>query len=161
MIPGKRPASIWAAVSLAVLVAGGCHVTGPDFCFQIDAPCSYSGEEPLRYYVTGFPVDWVDTSDVATSSTQRLTMRPGDRITLYLVHLTGQLPGKDTVRSVAWTISNDSAARIMNGAAGTGILTAVHVGTAGTLMANGTTYQLRTCSLDRCYILRDVEVVSP
>ena len=56
MIPGKRPASIWAAVSLAVLVAGGCHVTGPDFCFQIDAPCSYSGEEPLRYYVTGFPV---------------------------------------------------------------------------------------------------------
>ena len=88
-------------------------------------------------------------------------MRPGDRITLYLVHLTGQLPGKDTVRSVAWTISNDSAARIMNGAAGTGILTAVHVGTAGTLMANGTTYQLRTCSLDRCYILRDVEVVSP
>lgn len=161
MFPVKRAASIWAAALLAMLAAGGCHVSGPDFCFQIDAPCSYGGEEPIRYYITGFPVDWVDTSDVATSSTQRLTMRPGDRITLYLVHLTGQLPGQDTVRSVAWTISNDSAARIANGVAGTGILTAVHIGTAGRVMGNGTPYELRTCSLYRCYVLRDVEVVSP
>ena len=159
MLIPKRAGWKLIAASLVLLVGAGCHHS--EFCLEIDGPCATSGEKPLEYYVAGFPMDRVDTTTEAGSSGRPLTLHVGEHVSLYLVHLTGDARGIDTVRTVNWTITNDSAARVDNGSSGTGILTAVHVGTAGTILANGSAYEPRACTPIFCRRIGVLEVVTP
>ena len=159
MLVSKRHQVKLIAASVALLVSAGCHHN--DFCLEIDGPCYNSGQTPLEYYVAGFPMDRVDTTAEAGSSGQPLTLHVGEHVSLYLVHLTGDARGIDTVRSVNWTITNDSVVRVDNGSSGTGILAAVHVGTAGTILANGSAHEPRACTPIFCRRISAVEVVIP
>jgi hypothetical protein len=157
------PRAGWQSIAagFVLLVTTGCHPTTSDFCFEIDGPCYTGGEMPLEYYVAGFPIDRVDTTSTMGSGGQPLTLQVGEHVSLYLVHLTGDARGIDTLRSISWTITNDSAVRIANGIAGAGILTAVHVGTAGTVLANDSVYEYRACNAYFCRRVSEVDVVSP
>jgi len=133
-------------------------VFGPETCFM-DGPCgtnSPGGGAVASYWIAGLPHD-----RVSASSTALLDLVPGDSATLYLVSgLSGPSAANDTVRAVAWTVTNGAVARITPGEGGSGALVAIAAGTFG-ITANGSAPMMFACGASGCNMISSIRVVAP
>jgi hypothetical protein len=133
-------------------------IFGPDTCFM-DGPCgTYSpgGGTVLSYWIAGLPYD-----RISTSSSDLLDLVPGDSATLYLVSgLSGPSAANDTVRAVAWAVTNGAVARITPGDGGSGALVAIAPGTFG-ITANGNASIMFTCGARGCNMISSLRVIAP
>ena len=124
----------------------------------MDGPCqTYSpgGGAVVSYWIAGLPYD-----RVSTSSTALLDLLSGDSATLYLVSGNGPSAASDTVRAVAWGVTNGAVARITPGQGGSGALVAIAPGTFG-ITANGLGAMMFACGASGCNMISSIRVVAP
>ena len=131
-------------------------VFGPETCFM-DGPCQpYPPGAVASYWIAGLPYH-----RVSTSSSDLLDLVAGDSATLYLVSgLSGPSAANDTVRAVAWTVTNGAVARITPGEGGSGALVAIAAATFG-ITANGSAPMMFACGASGCNMISSIRVVAP
>jgi uncharacterized protein YjdB len=132
--------------ALATLAA--CDVSSSHWCFGMEygdcgSPSAPYIIPPDTVRIVGFPERHVIAYRTSASYTEyRGALAVGDTLTLYLV----SLPRGDTVRSVVWTTDPSSPSlRVETGARGAGKLTAISVGNAYVVQANGQSVPLWWC----------------
>jgi hypothetical protein len=136
----------------------------PDVCLRIEAgDCqdTYGGPSGLVtvLWIAGLPYDKVGPLDPLGGSWEELL--PGDSVTLYLVYgQYGPMGGTDTVRTVAWEVTNAAVARISAATGGRGTLVATAPGVFG-VTANGTFPVMWACGTDACTLITRLRVVAP
>lgn len=123
----SRPRLVGAVAALAALSAA-CKIDTSTACLDAFGPCGPNGGQV--YAVAG--------RFAHTPSANGVTLSVGDTATLYYVTTWGNPQfSADTVRSVAWSVSNPSVATIASGPNGAGILVGAAPGRVAGLTANG------------------------
>lgn len=125
----------------------------------MDGPCqTYSpgGGTGVSYWIVGLPYE-----RVSTLSTAWLDLIPADSATLYLVSgANGPSGASDTVRTVAWAVTNGEVARITPGEGGSAALVAIAPGTFS-ITANGSAPMMFACGASGCNMISSIRVVAP
>ena len=132
-------------------------IFGPETCFM-DGPCqTYTpAEGTVSYWIAGLPYD-----RVSPSSPTWLDLVQGDSATLHLVFRTyGPSEATDTVRVVAWAVTNGTVARITPGEGGSGALVAIAPGTFS-ITVNGNAAMMFACDAGLCSMITSIRVVAP
>jgi hypothetical protein len=138
------------AVAAAVLALTGCHLSESPWCLELDSPCPGTSQGNfVTYHVVGFPADRVGSTQTQIGGFP-LTFHVGETVTLYYVRVHGMLPvgsiPTDTLRDVTWSVSPDSAVRITTADDGSGVLTAIHEGSASWVLVNGEPQDKLACT---------------
>jgi hypothetical protein len=155
------------AAALALGFATACiQYTAPDFCLELDGPCSGSGYNynyTTRFYVLGFPADRVDRT-ATPSGTYRGVLHVGDAFPLQLMLAIGDTTTGTgvPVQGVNWTLADSTAVRLENSANGAGILMALRPGRVTLpVVADHTEYsELWSCNDQKqCWPVTEIEVL--
>jgi len=123
--------------------------TEPIFCVVCGIPSA-------ELWITGLPHDKVGA--LHPSGQSWLDLIPGDSVTLYLVlGQVGVSSTSDTVRTVAWAVTDSAVARISAGAEGKGTLVAIAPGVFD-VTANSEKRQMLACTAAGCDFVRQIRV---
>ena len=147
------------AVTLAAtLGVCACHGQREVLCLDIFGPCggpaNGPGGNPPPYGVVGdYPHHVVSNSTV--------TIHVGESANLYLVRWRSDPGGSsDTVRTASWSMQDQTAAHLVDGTGGAGLLTAVAPGKVGSIQVTGAqSFSLWACDVSTCSFIDTIIVV--
>lgn len=154
------------ALAVGALTSCGPKEIAAPFCFNIDGHCNSgnngnNGSGPVSFdWITGFPYDKVGP-DRPNGDGSWGQLVPGDSVTLHVLFGVTPFSGPaDTVRTVAWAVSDTGVARITDAAGGGGRLVAVAPGEFN-VTANGFKYEMWTCFQNTCTRIGQIRVTAP
>lgn len=149
-----RRAATLAFLTAACVAVGGCNITGPHSCFEMEyGDCDgVQGTPPDTARVVGFPAERVD-------STNQGLLHVGETVTLKLVLLSQSR--SDTSYTATWAIlGKTNSVRVTQGASGAGHLEAIAPGSVDQISVNGRALPMWSCADYTCRRLSRI-VVSP
>jgi hypothetical protein len=149
---------ITIALAGAVLASlGGCGFDTTSVCAI--PPCGApSGGSNLS--LVGFPPGRVDRTTLHTGGYHGV-LHVGDEVTLHLERSAGTVGSPvDTVRAVAWALTDSAAASIVVQPGGGALLSARAPGPVGYVKTNGTFERMLACTPTRiCDVLSGIDVL--
>jgi hypothetical protein len=149
-----RCAATLALLTAACVAVGGCNITEPHWCLEMEyGDCSGGpGTPPDTVRVVGFPAERVDSTDQGL-------LHVGETVTLKLVLFLQN--GLDTSYTATWAIPGKTASvRVTQGANGAGHLEAIAPGSVNQIVVNGRALPVWSCGGYTCTQLSRI-VVSP
>ncbi len=130
-----RSVGLMGILAAVELLAVACHSDSGCIVIGVGS-CEPLGNGPASF-VVGFPAAKVDLG--SSGSGYRGVLHVGDTVVFRLVRdAHGEvITARDTIRAVAWALTDSTAARIIGAADGSGLLVTIAPGVVGAVRANG------------------------